>query len=77
MNVTVYGTPVCPNCKTVKSFLESSKVGYDYRSVGEDVTKEQLEETVGRPVRSVPVIVVDGEEVTFDLLKRNIMKSIL
>ena len=33
------------------------------------ITKEGLEEAVGRAVRAVPVIVVDGLEKTFDQLR--------
>ena len=45
MNVTVYGTPVCPNCKNVVSFLENNNTTYNYQTVGKDVSKEQLEES--------------------------------
>lgn len=72
MIVTVYGTPICPNCKNVISYLDSSNVSYKYETVGESVTKEQLEETVGRPVRAVPVIIVDGQEVNFEGLKSKV-----
>jgi len=69
MNITVYGTPVCPTCKNVLSFLKSKKAEYEYKVVGEDISKEQLEENVGRMIRAVPVIVVDGDELSFDSLK--------
>lgn len=72
MKVTVYGTPVCPNCKNVVSFLENNNTTYNYQTVGKDVSKEQLEESLGRTVRSVPVIVVDGNELSFDSLKAKV-----
>lgn len=72
MNITIYGTPVCPTCKTVLAFLQSKDTQHDYKVVGEDISKEQLEETIGRVVRAVPVIVVDGDELSFDSLKTKI-----
>jgi len=69
MNITIYGTPVCPTCKNVLSFLKSKRADFDYKVVGEDISKEQLEEAVGRMIRAVPVIVVDGDELSFDSLK--------
>ena len=72
MKITVYGTPVCPTCKNVLSFLQNNHTNYDYKVVGEDVSKEQLESDVGRPVRAVPVIVVDGDELSFDSLKTKV-----
>ena len=70
MEVQVYGTPVCPNCDKVKMFLTSKDVPYSYSAVGSDITKEQLEEVAKRPVRAVPVIMVDGEERSFAQLQR-------
>ena len=70
MEVQVYGTSVCPNCDKVKMFLTSKDVPYHYSAVGSDITKESLEEVVGRSVRSVPVIVVDGHEQTFSQLQQ-------
>jgi glutaredoxin len=72
MKITIYGTPVCPNCKNVLAFLKGNKADYEYKVVGDDVSKEQLEETVGRSVRAVPVIVVDGDELSFASLRNKV-----
>lgn len=69
MQVSVYGTKVCPNCDKVKSYLNIKEIPYSYSSVGEDISREELETVVSHPVRSVPVIVVDGQEKTFDQLR--------
>lgn len=69
MEVTVYGTSVCPNCDKVKSFLTNKAVPFAYSTVGTDITKEELETVASRSVRSVPVIMVDGHEKTFDQLR--------
>jgi len=69
MEITVYGTHTCPHCINVESFLQTKGASFDQKIIGEDVSIEQLEETVGRPVRTVPVIVVDGDELSFSSLK--------
>lgn len=69
-NITVYGTPSCPNCKTVTSFLDSVEADYSYLTIGQDVTKQEVDDQVGRSVRAVPVIVHEGTEVSFDDLRR-------
>jgi len=75
MKITIYGTPVCPNCKNVLAFLKGNEAKYEYKVVGEDVSKEHLESVVGRPVRAVPVIVVDGDELSFDSLRTKVSMS--
>ncbi len=70
MEVTIYGTSVCPNCDKVKTFLTNKKVPFAYSAVGSDISKEQLEEVANRSVRAVPVIMVDGNERTFDQLRQ-------
>jgi len=69
MKVNVYGTAVCPNCKTVTKYLEEKGIDYTYETVGEDLTIYQLTEIVGHPVRSVPVIMMDDKETDFGGLK--------
>ena len=65
----------CPYCVNVETFLQNKDKSYDYKIVGEDLSMKQLEETVGRPVRTVPVIVVDGNELTFDSLRTKVNMS--
>lgn len=72
MDITVFGTPICPNCKNVTSFLDSVGVGYNYKTIGQDVDKADVDALVGRAVRSVPVIVSNGSEVSFDDLRRQV-----
>jgi len=69
MSITIYGTPTCPKCDDVKKYLASESVPYTYQEVGKDIVREQLELVVGRTIRSVPVIVVHGQEYNFDGLK--------
>lgn len=75
MDITVYGTHTCPHCIKVEQFLETQNTPFEQKIIGEDVSIEQLEENVGRPVRTVPVIVVDGDELSFDSLKIKVSMS--
>lgn len=72
MDITVFGTPVCPNCKNVTSFLDDAGVRYKYKTIGQDVDRSEVDAVVGRPVRSVPVILSGGAEVSFEDLRRKV-----
>lgn len=77
MAITIFGTPVCPNCKTVTSYLSTNGVKYEYKNVGDDIQQSELEAITGRVVRGVPVIVADGVELTFDQLKTRVTSDTL
>ena len=61
MKVIIYGKPNCPNCTKAKNICETNNFDYEYKTVGVDITVEQLRERCG-PVKSVPQIfvMVDG-----------------
>jgi len=69
MRINVYGTKVCPNCKSVTNYLEDKGVEYWYNTIGVEVSVEQLTESLGRIPRTVPIILLDGKETDFDGLK--------
>lgn len=56
MTYIVYGTPNCKYCNMSKTLLEMNSIPFQYKEVGGDITKEQLEEMVGSQVRTVPQI---------------------
>jgi len=56
--VIIYGKPNCPFCERAKSLCQAQNRSYEYQTVGVDITKEQLEEKVGRPIRTVPQIFI-------------------
>ena len=58
MKVQIYGTPTCGFCTQAKQLCEKNNVEYDYKTVGPDITVEQLTEMVGSPVRTVPQIFI-------------------
>jgi len=70
MNIQVFGTETCPNCKSVLNFLESKGAEFSYKLIGVDIDKQSVDTLTGRTVRSVPVIVVDGSEMSFPDLKQ-------
>lgn len=75
MDIRVFGTPVCPQCKNVTKFLDSHGVDHQYMTIGQDVMKEDVETQVGRSVRAVPVIMKDGSEISFPALQSAVLAS--
>ena len=69
MKVKVYSTPVCPECKVVKSFLEALNVDFEeVNAAGNQKVIEYLEKKTGQ--RKVPVIETDGQMIVgFDRRK--------
>lgn len=55
MKVKVYSTPVCPECKVVKSFLEALNIEFEeINAAGNQEIIDYLEKKTGQ--RRVPVI---------------------
>jgi glutaredoxin len=61
LKVQIYGKPACPKCDMAKRLCESRGLEVDYKEVGADITKEQLEEKIGFSIRSVPQIFVTAD----------------
>lgn len=60
--IEVYGKPDCGYCTKAKALLEQHLIAHRYYSVGEDVTTDEVIERFPA-VRSVPVVVVNGEHI--------------
>lgn len=58
MKVKIYGTPQCSFCTQAKQLCEQNNVEYDYKTVGHELTVEQLQEMVGKPIKTVPQIFI-------------------
>lgn len=58
MNVIIYGRPNCVYCERAKALCESKNINYVYREVGVDISREDLLEKIGEPVKSVPQIFI-------------------
>lgn len=64
-NVIVYSKPGCPSCESAKRKLTSMKVPFDVKTLGTDLTPDQMFEEFDangweRP-RTAPQIVINGE----------------
>ncbi|MEQ6917539.1 GrxA family glutaredoxin [Halomonas aquatica] len=69
MFIVIFGRPACPFCDRAKALaarLESAGAieGHRYVDIHEEgITKADLEQTIGQPVRTVPQIFVDQTHV--------------
>lgn len=63
MKAIIYSTTVCGYCQMAKTLMTKHKIEFEEFIVGQDITKEELVETLGKDVRSVPQILVDNNYV--------------
>lgn len=75
MEISVYGTPTCARCKDVVNFLQERETSFTYIVIGKDMEPEEVNSVVGRLVRAVPVIMVDGDELSFNDLKERLSST--
>ncbi len=61
--IKIYGKENCPRCVQAKKLCEAQGKAYEYFTVGEDITREELIELCPEPVRTVPQIFDSGEYV--------------
>ena len=62
MTIQIYSKPNCTYCDKAKSLVKSLKMEYEEKVFGKDFqTPEELYEAVGKQVRTMPQIVIDGE----------------
>jgi glutaredoxin len=60
MNVKMYSSEWCPDCRRAKHFLDEHGIEYSVINVDQDAAAEQeLLNKVGK--RAVPQLVIDGE----------------
>ena len=64
MNVTIYGKPGCTNCDKSKLLCDMKGVSYNYKTIGQDITLEQLNEMIGCSVKTVPQIFITSDGFT-------------
>lgn len=57
--IEIYGKADCSYCVKAKNLLDTHMVAYDYFSIGEDITTEEVIEKFPG-VRTVPVVAVNG-----------------
>ncbi len=75
MKIEVFGTAICGVCRQVEAYLKKENIEYDYKTVGKDITIDELSTLIGAQTRSVPVILVDGVQTSFSILKERVDTS--
>ena len=63
MHVTVYSKPNCQFCEKAKALLTQLKHEYTEKVVTKDISLEELFEELGKPVRTIPQIVIDKKHI--------------
>ncbi len=75
MNVTVYSKPACQFCDKAKALL--TQLGHEYteKVVTKDISLEELFEELGKPVRTIPQIVIDENTLVVSMNFVNILST--
>ena len=63
MSITVYSKPSSVYCDKAKALL--TRLGHEYteKVVTKDISLEELYEAIGKQVRTIPQIVIDGKHI--------------
>ena len=62
MKIQIYSKPNCIYCNKAKALVKGLKLEYEELMLGKDfLTPEELYEAVGKKVRTMPQIKIDGE----------------
>ncbi|MFE8072724.1 GrxA family glutaredoxin [Marinobacteraceae bacterium S3BR75-40.1] len=62
--VTIFGRDSCGFCRRAKELCEIRKIPYKYVDIiAEDISKADMEKTIGKPVHTVPQIFVGKEHI--------------
>jgi len=69
MNVKVLGKTNCSQCNVVCKILTDKLISYEYIDTGLSENRRYLDEAIEYGIRSLPVIIVDGEYKGIDWVK--------
>ena len=62
MSITIYSKPNCVFCDKAKAMVKSLNLTYEEKMFGKDFNSvEELYEAVGKQVRTMPQILIDGK----------------
>ena len=64
MKAIIYGTPGCTYCTQAKKLAESNGIEVEYKTIGQDIQKEQLEEIIGLTIKTAPQIFINSDGFT-------------
>ena len=59
-NVVVLSKPMCPYCDKAKALLDRMDIKYTTRTLGDDLTREELLE-IATSARTMPQIIINSE----------------
>lgn len=59
-NVVVLSKPLCPYCDKAKALLTRMEIPFTTRTLGEDLTREELME-IAPTARTMPQIIINSE----------------
>lgn len=60
MFITVYSKEDCPWCDKVKNLLEQRNISFSEKVLGQDFSKEDLQEILERERVTLPQVFIDG-----------------
>ena len=63
MKITVYSKPSCVFCDKAKALLTRLGHEYEEKMVTKDLSLQELFEALGKQVRTIPQIVIDGKHI--------------
>jgi len=66
MNITIYGTPTCCNCKSFKRWLDEKNYSYTYV---EDMDK-LMEISSNTNILTAPIVEINSEYMNYDNAKK-------
>ena len=62
MSIVIYSKPNCTYCVQAKDLLRKCSMEFEEKMFGKDfMSPEELYEAVGKQVRTMPQIMIDGE----------------
>lgn len=61
MSVVIYSKDGCSFCVKAKHLLQAKSMKFEEFKLGTDITREQMFKELGREVRTIPQITIDGE----------------
>ena len=63
MKIVVYSKPACQYCDKAKALLTLLGHNYTEKVVTKDISLEELFKELGKPVRTIPQIVIDEKHI--------------
>jgi len=76
MSIIVYSKPACTYCDKAKALLKRLGHQYTEKVVTKDISLEELFEEIGKQVRTIPQIVMNGTHIGgYNELKEHFMNE--